>query len=420
MAALQTASARETGRFENGEHFLLGGRPATWGQGPEIPPAYFYKKRYTWDGDPEFIGCAIGCSFCYYRWIDSTSDTIGTGKKGLRRIGRPEGAAEFLEKSKLFRPDRDIVLLCARSDGSMQVDSCTAFLRAFTYNTPIFFLHRGYFGSRQLEGWGADPRAIFSTTLTPMGPDLDWTPIRVEKQVEGIQFLREHGVPAKRISIMLGPLNKNNYEGGLELIRQFADLGIEFMTYRGCSVGNFGVAPNNEQLREIGFLDGDQDERSSPGGHEYYRMKNWLAKEVEEAVLETGSKCGIRLYRFTGTLYEREFGRVVARNRNNRWRRDLGQWSRIDTEKFEAFLRWLGFHPLSIRETEEGYWVELPETEVATEDVAMTVGAEFRTSVLFNRHRIAPTLGDLRFYAQNRLFWPLPDGWEAVVEESGK
>jgi hypothetical protein len=149
-------------------------------------------------------------------------------------------------------------------------------------------------------------------------------------------------------------------------------------------------------------------------------MKNWLAKEVEEAVLETGSKCGIRLYRFTGTLYEREFGRVVARNRNNRWRRDLGQWSRIDTEKFEAFLRWLGFHPLSIRETEEGYWVELPETEVATEDVAMTVGAEFRTSVLFNRHRIAPTLGDLRFYAQNRLFWPLPDGWEAVVEESGK
>ena len=42
----------------------------------------------------------------------------------------------------------------------------------------------------------------------------------------------------------------------------------------------------------------------------------------------------------------------------------------------------------------------------------------YRTSVLFNRHRIAPTLGDLRFYAANYLFWPLPEGWEEVAEKA--
>ncbi len=415
MAALQTVSARETGRFENGEHFLLGGRPAAWGQGPEITPAYFYKKRYTWDGDPEFIGCSIGCSFCYYRWIDSTSDTIGTGKKGLRRIGRPEGAAEFLEKSKLFRPDRDIVLLCARSDGSMQVDSCTAFLRAFQHNTPVFFLHRGYYGARQLDGWGPDSRAVFATTITPKPPESgqgSWTPIKPERQIEGLRFLLDHSIPHRRISVMIGPFNSNNVEAGVELIATLGDLGFPFVTYRGCSVGNFGVAPDDERLRREGFLDGGQDEKASPGGHEYYRMKNWLAPSVEESLLASAEKANVRMYRFTGTLYEREFGRTVARNRNNCWRRDLGAWERIEIAQLNSFLCWLGFHPASIRETEEGYLVELPDSEVATEDVAMTVGAEFKTSVLFNNHRIAPTMEDLRFYAANRLFWPLPQGWE--------
>jgi len=148
-------------------------------------------------------------------------------------------------------------------------------------------------------------------------------------------------------------------------------------------------------------------------------MKNWLAPEIEDQLLRAGERAGVRLYRFTGTLYKGEYGVSVAYNRNNRWRRELGQWGRVEISKLDAYLRWLGFHPISIRETEGGYWVELPENEIATEDVAMTVGAEFRTSVLFNRHRIAPTLGDLRFYAANHLFWPLPEGWEEVLEKSG-
>ncbi|MBT9252781.1 MAG: hypothetical protein KM296_03680 [Brockia lithotrophica] len=88
--------------------------------------------------------------------------------------------------------------------------------------------------------------------------------------------------------------------------------------------------------------------------------------------------------------------------------------------KLEEYLRSLGFHPLSIKETEEGYLVELPETETATEDIAMTVGAEFRTSVIFDRYRLAPSLTDLKFYAENRLFWPLPEGWEDVLAAAGE
>ena len=179
-------------------------------------------------------------------------------------------------------------------------------------------------------------------------------------------------------------------------------------------MGNFGVAPNDERLRREGFLDGGQNESASPVGHDYYRMKNWLAPEVEEALLSAGERANVRMYRFTGTLYEREFGRMVARNRNNRWRRELGAWERIETSKLDSFLRWLGFHPISIRETGEGYRVELPDGETATEDIAMTVGAEFKTSVIYNNHRIAPTMADLRFYGANSLF-ALAPGWESVA-----
>lgn len=423
MSSFDILPATPESAIVNGEHLLLGGTPPGW-PGRPVKPAYFYKRRYTWDGEPEFIGCAIGCSFCYYRWINNTYMTIGRGKAGLRRIGPPDGAVEFLEQSKLFRPGRnaDIVMLAARSDGSMQVESVTRFLQAFKRDNMVFILHRGYFGRRQLEQWGDDDRLVFCTTITPKPPESgpgSWTPIRPERQLEGIRFLLDHGIPHWRISIMCGPFNSNNVGSGVALIEKLGEMGFRFATYRGCSVGNFGVAPDDDRLRRERFLDGEQNEQSSPVGHDYYRMKNWLAPAVEEKLLRAGERAGVRLYRFTGTLYKGEYGVAVAYNRNNRWRRELGQWERVEIPKLDAYLRWLGYHPISIRETEEGYWVELPDTEVATEDVAMTVGAEFRTSVLFNNHRIAPSLGDLRFYAENRLFWPLPEGWEEVIEMVG-
>ena len=400
----------------NGEHLLLGGTPPGW-PGRPVGPAFFYKRRYTWDGDI-VLGCTIGCSFCYYRFLNNTFEYYGTGK--LRRIGQPEGAVEFLEQSRLFAPKRDIVMLSARSDGSMQIPEITRFLHVFSHLNLVFVLHRGYFGQRQLEEWGGDGRVVYCTTITPKPPDTgpgSWTPIKPERQIEGIRFLLREGIPHKRISLMLGPFNKNNTEAGVELILKLGEMGFEFATYRGCSIGNPRVAPDLSRLREEKFLDESQKEDSAPIGHQFYGMKNYLHPEVEEKLLRAGERAGIRLYRFTGMLYKEEYGVPVPYNHHNRWRRELGQWEKVDVSRLDKYLRWLGYHPVSVKETGDGYLVELPDGEVATEDVAKTVGAEFRTSVLFSNYRIAPSLGDLKFYAENHLFWPLPEGWEEVVKK---
>lgn len=398
----------------NGEHLLLGGTPPGWKGEYQVCPAPFYKRRYTWDGDL-IMGCTIGCDFCYYRWINNSVDTIGKGKKGLRKIATPKRAVQFLEQSKLFKAGRDIIMLAARSDGSMQVQEITEFLRIFPHESPVFILHRAPFGERQLESWGGDSRVIFCTTITPDSPEFRGSPIKPPQQMVGLKRLLEAGISARRISVMLGPLNSNNVAEGVKTIEELAEMDMEFLTYRGCSVGNLGIAPENDKLRETGFLDGGQDEKSSPSGHQYYKMKNWLSAEVEAAVLRAASDNGIRVHRHTGTLYRDEFGMPIAYNRNNRSRSgELGQWGKVNPDKIEKYLIWLGYHPRSIREAEEGYLVELPPNEVATEDVAMTVGCEFETSVLFNNYRIAPTVADLKFYAKNHLFWPLPKGWETI------
>jgi hypothetical protein len=362
------------------------------------------------------MGCTIGCDFCYYRWGNNTADTIGHGKKGLRQIATPQQAVQFLEQSRLFKAERDIVMLCARSDGSVQVDEITEFLRIFPHQNPVFILHRAPFGIHQLDSWGEDERAIFCTTLTPASPEFQGSPIKPPEQMAGLRKLVEVGISAKRISVMLGPINSNNVAEGAQLVEELREIGIEFLAYRGCSIGNFGVVSEDDKLRKVGFLDGKQDITSKPKGHQSYRMKNWLAPEVEAAIIHAASENGVRVHRHTGTLYRDEFNMPIPYNRNNRSRSgELGPWQKVNPKRIDEYVRGLGYNPLSIRETEEGYLIELPETEVATEDVAMTVGCEFETSVLFNNHRIAPTLGDLQFYAKNHLFWPLPEGWETVV-----
>ncbi|MFZ3054871.1 MAG: hypothetical protein WA091_02730 [Minisyncoccales bacterium] len=407
-------SAAGAADIVNGEHLLLGGTPPGWKGECQVCPAPFYKRRYTWDGDL-IMGCTIGCDFCYYRWINNSVDTIGKGRKGLRKIATPRQAVRFLEQSKLFKAERDIIMLAARSDGSMQVNEITEFLRIFPHESPIFVLHRAPFGQKQLEAWGDDPRVVFSTTITPDSPEFRGSPIKSPQQMEGLQMLLDAGISPRRISVMLGPLNNNNVMKGVETIFDLAMMGIRFLTYRGCSIGNFGVAPENDKLREAGFLDGNQNEESSPGGHQYYKMKNWLSEKAEKAVLCASIMYDVRVHRHTGTLYRDEFGMPIAYNRNNRSRSgELGQWKKVNPDEIEKYLVWLGYHPQSIRETEEGYFVDLPPNEVATEDVAMTVGCEFETSVLFNNHRIAPTVDDLKFYAKNHLFWPLPKGWETI------
>lgn len=378
--------------FANGEHYLLSFAPA-------------YKRRYTVDGDL-LIGCPIGCQFCYYRWIDTTADLIGTGR--FRPVGDMEAIVAYWTTSKLIRRDKDLLVLCARSDGSVQLGLVAEFAARFPWRNRILLLHRGYAGPRQAELLRHDARFVFATTLTPLGPELGWTPIRTDRQLEGIAFLLSQGVPPDRISVEIGPLNRVNLDKGLEILRALAALGLPFATYRGVSFGTFfreggaeKARAEEHRLRQLRFLDGTEAVGDLPAGHDYYVRKNVLAPDLEQRLEQCAAELGIRLHRFTGTLYQ-SWGYQVAYNRGNRYRPALGQPKHPDPNRVGEYLSWLGYTVLSVQPTVHGVHVETQE--VVTEDVAMTVGAEFETCVTFSRYRLAPTMEDLAFYRKNCLF----------------
>ncbi|KXG74858.1 hypothetical protein AN618_21500 [Fervidicola ferrireducens] len=369
--------------YDNGEHWLLVNSP-------------IFKRRYTIDCDI-VMGCMIGCKFCYYRWVGGTDDLIGTGR--TKALCLPNGLAEILEASKLVRKDKDGIMLCARSDGSVQVRKIEAFLKAYRYKNPIFILHRGYFGPRQLDAFSWDERVVFSTTLTPRGRELDWTPIDERKQLKGIEYLLKKGILPRRISVEVGPINEHNVDRAVDILKELEKLGLEFATYRGVSVGTFGLPSPEDGLKGIGFL--TTQKRKAPGGHAYYKIKNVLAERLEEKIRTSVQR--LRLHRFTGTLYRDEFGMDVAYNRNNRWRKELGMFKKADVDALAGYIESLGLPVKGIDETPEGYFVRLKDEYCATEDIAMTVGAEFNTCVLFDGYRPAPTMEDLKLYFERGL-----------------
>ena len=142
-------------------------------------------------------------------------------------------------------------MLAARSDGSMQDRSRVP--RIFPHESPVFILHRAPFGERQLESWGGDSRVIFCTTITPDSPEFRGSPIKPPQQMVGLKRLLEAGISARRISVMLGPLNSNNVAEGVKTIEELAEMDMEFLTYRGCSVGNLGIAPKTTSFEKQGF-----------------------------------------------------------------------------------------------------------------------------------------------------------------------
>lgn len=367
--------------YTNGEHYLLNTAP-------------FYKRRYTVDGDL-VIGCKIGCKFCYYRWIEGTSDLIGTGK--TKTISTPERMVEFITNSKIIRKDKDILMLSARSDASIQIKQIGQFMKILPYKNPVYILHRGYFSEKTLE-YVEDPRVVYCTTLTPMGFDMGWTPIKEELQIEGLKKLIRNGIPTNRISVEVGPMNEITVDKGIEIMKKLRDLGFEFLTFRGVSIGSFNVDPNEDKLKEIKFE--TNQEENAPEGHTYYKIKNYLTKEIEDKIFHTFTD--IRLHRFTGSLYRDEFGIDIAYNRHNRYRRELGTFAKVDIDKLKNYIETFGYSVNNIREEIDGYHIETDN--YLTEDIAMTVGAEFNTSVIFDKYRISPTMEDIEFYKHNRIF----------------
>lgn len=369
--------------YDNGEHWLLVNSP-------------IFKRRYTVDCDI-VMGCTIGCKLCYYRWVEGTDDLIGTGR--TKALCSPNGLAEILEASKLVRKDKDGIMLCARSDGSIQVKEIERFLKAYRYRNPIFVLHRGYLGAKQLEAFAWDERVIFSTTLTPKGRELGWTPIAEVLQLKGIEYLLQEGISPRRISVEVGPINEHNVDRAVDILKELEKLGLEFATYRGVSVGTFRLPSPEEGLKDIGFLTSQKHE--APEGHAYYKIKNVLSEQLEEKIRTSVQR--LRLHRFTGTLYRDEFGMDVAYNRNNRWRKELGMFEKADVDALAGYIESLGLPVKGIDETPEGYFVRLKDEYCATEDIAMTVGAEFNTCVLFDKYRPAPTMEDLELYSGKGL-----------------
>jgi len=369
--------------YTNGEHYLLLYSP-------------IFKRRYTVDCDI-VMGCSIGCQFCYYRWVAGASEYFGTGK--LYPLCSPEELAEILETSRIVRKDKDGIMMCARSDGSIQLNKVEAFLRAFRYYNLIFLLHRGYFDRRQLEAFEADKRVIFCTTLTPAGKQLGWTPIDEYKQLEGISFLVQNGVSPRRISVEVGPINENNINQAVDILQKLQDIGLEFATYRGVSVGMFEMPSPENELINKGFL---TTQKPNAEDHAYYHIKNFLTPELQAKLCGAVNK--MRLHRFTGTLYRDEFGLDIAYNRKNRRRKELGPFPEADLSAIRQYVANLGYPVEKVEKTSEGYLVTLdPTSPAVTEDVAMTVGAEFNTCVVFNKYKIAPDMEDVKLYAKQKI-----------------
>ena len=369
-------------KYTNGEHYLLVNAP-------------FYKRRYSVDGDL-IIGCTIGCQFCYYRWVKGTSELIGTGN--LRKVATAETMLKFVKNSKIIRKNKDILMLSARSDASFQIKEIGNFLKIFPYQNKIFVLHRGYFSEKTANNI-EDSRVVYCTTITPEGYKMGWTPIKEELQIKGIEILLKNNIPTNRISIEVGPINEYTIDKAIEIINILKTLGFQFLTYRGVSIGNFRVKPQENKLKKIKFK--TKQNNNAHRMHSYYKIKNFISEELESKIQ---SIHGIRLHRFTGTLYKNEFNVEIAYNRYNKYRKEMGQFStNIDTNKIASYLNFLGYDVYDVKLTEEGYFIKTDN--YVTEDIAMTVGAEFKTSVIFDKYHIAPTMEDIKFYKKNKIFY---------------
>ncbi|MEM1551035.1 MAG: hypothetical protein QXH03_00005, partial [Candidatus Bathyarchaeia archaeon] len=285
----------------------------------------FFKRRYAVATDM-FVGCRIGCEFCYYRWTPFAPHF----RRGasLLPLCSPRDYWNVLLESKLIRPG-DIILFCARSDFSMPENRAafSEFLEKYfdPSQKPLRFLllQRPPWKKEDWEKFREHP-VIFGTTITPCAFQKGFNSVRDDAQIRGLVELREAGCPPERISLELGPILPDTVEAAVEIARVLYLNGVlTFLVYRGSSLG----PGDHRKLREKGFwtelkpytyFDGKEEKP-----HEYYQLKNYIPPETEKRFLEGVEGIGLRIYRHTGHLYAKEFGARVAVTRNNRLREDM-------------------------------------------------------------------------------------------------
>ena len=365
-----------------------------------------FKVRYTWDGDLA-LGCTIGCVFCYYRWVPMSRAYIGTG--ALRPLASPDEMTAFLLDSRLF-DENSLLILGARGDASMYPDDLLRFLEVFPGPNLILALHRPAADVHILHAF-EDPRFRFGTTITPGAYERGWTSVVEGAQLSGLAWLVEQGVDPDRISIEVGPLTADTLPLGEAVLRRLRGIGFRHACVRGVSFGALGSTEEEAQaerkkLRRRGFLDGNIPAGAGAEGHKYYDVKNALPPDAPDHLAEVAAP--MRLHRRTYTLYRDVWGVAVARNRSNRVR--IPATPRMTPEEVEAILSDYGLRG-TVTIAGDHYFVNLTDGQVATEDLAMTIGTRLDAAIIFDRYRRTAALSDIWFYHQHSLlaFWPFLD-----------
>ncbi len=378
--------------YTNGEELLLAKSPV-------------FKRRYTHDGDL-MLGCRYGCEFCYYRWISASKDYIGTEK--LKRLANPEQMVEFLKNSKFFLP-KDILILGARGDASMYPREVFKLLELIKEDEQfkdniILALHRAPASMLMEKALLEHPNFRFGTTITPRAYELGWVKIKEESQMAGLKRLLGAGIDADRISIEIEPLNSENIDEGMNILKQLEELGFRNLMVRGVAFGTFGVDREKElkKMIELGFI--DPSLLKVPEKHEYYMVKNFLTPDAYKKLQEQVPK--MKIHRHTYTYYRDVWKVPVALNRDNKVR--ISKPTIHSEQEVKKVVQKYGLKVENISKRDDYYFVELPSSQTATEDIAMTVGAELESAVIFNNYRRTANFEDVKFYQDNSLFYLEP------------
>lgn len=155
-----------------------------------------------------------------------------------------------------------------------------------------------------------------------------------------------------------------NIEEGVRILKVLREIGFENLVVRGAAFGSFGVDRQLEKMMRMGFITPEMLEERRK--HEYYVVKNFLTPRAYEWIEEQVG----RVHRYTYTLYSEVWGVPIAGNRGNEVRISR------PTGHSEEDVRRVVEQYLDVERREDHYFVE--SGRPATEDIAMTVGAERR------------------------------------------
>jgi len=178
-------------------------------------------------------------------------------------------------------------------------------------------------------------------------------------------------------------------------------MGFKNVMVRGVAFGTFGVDREKElkKMIDLGFIDPALLE--SPEKHEYYVVKNFLTPDAYKRLQGIVPK--MKIHRHTYTYYREVWGVPIALNRDNKVR--INEPTTHSEAEVKKIVEKYGLKPKSVSKRDDHYFIELPSDQVATEDIAMTIGAELGSAVIFNNYRRTASLEDVKFYQENSLFF---------------